>query len=168
MELSFSASSNQYDCDPATVKLELFDNIALVPNTNDLKRRGKTVHGVKSSSAECNLSVIEKIKSSSVECNPPVIQRVESSSMEHNASVPAKFSIDDDCDDVELRGDTMIRDNEHLFKSVTAISKYVEMFDFGKNYLMVQIQTIENCKIKISIKAIAYAKLAMNFFEDGS
>ena len=49
---------------------------------------------------------------------------------------------------------------------MSAVNKYVEMFDFGKDCFIIQIQTIENCKIKISIRAIAYAKLAMNFFED--
>lgn len=48
------------------------------------------------------------------------------------------------------------------------VSKYVKTFDFSENCHMIQIQTIKNCKLKIFTKAIAYAKLAMNFIKDGS
>lgn len=61
----------------------------------------------------------------------------------------------------------MIKTNGYYFKSMTAVSKYVEIIDFDEDCLMVHIQTIENCKIKIFIRTIAYAKLAMNFFKNG-
>lgn len=62
----------------------------------------------------------------------------------------------------------MIKAYGHLFKLVTAVSKYMKTFDFSEDRLMIQIQTIENCKTKISTKTITYAKLAINFFGDGS
>lgn len=63
---------------------------------------------------------------------------------------------------------TRIKANRKLFKSVTAVTEYVETFLFGEDRLMIQIQTIENCKAKLSTRATAYARLSMNFLEDGS
>ena len=61
----------------------------------------------------------------------------------------------------------MIKSNGPFFKSITVVNKYVEAFDFGKDYLMVQIPSIENYKTKIFTRTIVYAKLAINLFEDG-
>lgn len=62
----------------------------------------------------------------------------------------------------------MIKANKYFFKPVIAISKHMKTFDFGEDCLMIQIQTIKNCKTKIFTKTIAYAKLTMDFFENGS
>lgn len=52
--------------------------------------------------------------------------------------------------------------NGRLFKLVTAVTNFVKMFPLGKDCLMVQIQTIENCKPKI------FTRVTTNCFEDGS
>ncbi len=69
---------------------------------------------------------------------------------------------------IELRGKAMIKANGRLFKTTAAANKYVKTFTFGKDSLSVQIETIENCKMKIATRSTAYAKLATKFFEDGS
>ncbi len=74
----------------------------------------------------------------------------------------------DDDISVELRGKAMIKANERLFKTTAAANKYVETFTFGEDRLSVQIETIENCKMKITTRSTAYAKLATKFLEDGS
>lgn len=93
MELSSAANNAQRDCNLTVVKLELFGNIPLVSDTNDLEHHKKAVHNVESSSAKRNSSIVEGAESSSAECNPIVIQGVESSSAEYNASVPAKLLV---------------------------------------------------------------------------
>lgn len=122
IESSFRASSTQRDCNPTTVKLELFDNILIVFDANDLERCKKTVHKVESFSTKHNPSIIKGVKSTSADCNPPVIQGVNSSFAEHNTFVFAKFHIADNANDVKLCGEAMKRANSHFFKSVTAIS----------------------------------------------
>ncbi len=77
------------------------------------------------------------------------------------------MSNDDDIS-VELRGKAMIKANGRLFKIIAAVNKYVETFTFGKDCLSVQIEIIENCKMKIATRSITYAKLATMFLEDGS
>lgn len=168
IELFSCTSSAKCDQDFTVVKLELFGNISLILNANDFEHCRKTVYRVKSSYAKRNLSVIKIVKSSFAEHNPPIMQKVELSSAEHNAFISAKLFVIADGNDVELRIDLIIRANRYLFKSVTAVSKYVKTFGFGENYLIIQIQTIENYKTKISIRIIAYAKLAINFFKNDS
>lgn len=87
--------------------------------------------------------------------------------MECNIFIPAKLFVLDNNNDIKPCGEAMIKANRHLFKSVTVISKYIEIFDFVKNYLIVQIQIVKNCKTKISIKTMAYAQLVINFFKNG-
>lgn len=70
--------------------------------------------------------------------------------------------------DEELRGEAMIKANGRTFNSIAAANNYIETFTFGKDCLLVQIETIENCKMKIAKRLTAYAKLATKFFEDGS
>lgn len=168
IELSSYASSAQRNCDPTTVKLELFGNIALVSDVNDLERCRKAIHGVGSSPTKHNTSVVQGIESSSAEYSPLVIQRVESSFAECNISISTKLPIIDDADDIKLCGEAMRKANGHFFKSINVVSKFMEIFDFCEACLIVQIQIIKNSKTKISTRAIAYAKFAMNFFEDGS
>lgn len=67
IELFSGTSSAQCDCNPAVVKLELVGNILLVLDANDFKHREKTVHGVESSFAEHNPSIVERVESSSAE-----------------------------------------------------------------------------------------------------
>ncbi len=69
---------------------------------------------------------------------------------------------------VELRGEAMIKANGRLFKTTAAANKYVETFTFGEDRFSVQIETIENYKMKIATRSTAYAKLATKFLEDGS
>lgn len=110
MELSFYIA----------IKLELFHNILLVPNANKLKRFRKAFH---------------KVESSSIKCNLFVVQRIESSFTEHNASVLTKLFVIDN--DIKLCSKIIIRSNRYLFNSMNAISKYVKMFGFSENHLMV-------------------------------
>ncbi len=74
----------------------------------------------------------------------------------------------DDNISVELRGEAMIKANGRLFKTTIAVNKYVETFTFGKDHLSVQIETIENYKMKIATRSTVYAKLATKFLEDES
>lgn len=87
--------------------------------------------------------------------------------MECNIFVPAKLFVLNNDDDVKPCGEAIIKANRHLFKSVTIISKYIEIFDFVKNYLIVQIQIVKNCKTKISTRAMVYTQLVINFFKNG-
>ena len=139
IELFFYTSSAQYNYDSAIVKLELYGNISLIPNANELKRCGKAIYGIESSFTKQNSSIIEGAKLFSAECNLPVIQGVDLSSIEHNVFVPTKLLIIDDTNNIELRVKTMIKANGHFFKSMFTVSKYIETFDFGKNCFMVQI-----------------------------
>lgn len=61
-----------------------------------------------------------------------------------------------------------IKINARFFNSITAVNKYVKTFTFGKNRLYIQINTVENCKKKISIKSIVYIRLAIKFLFNGS
>lgn len=70
--------------------------------------------------------------------------------------------------DIELSGETIIRANGKLFKLETTVIKYIITFLCREDHLMVQIQTIENCKAKIFTQATTYARLVMNFFENSS
>lgn len=137
MKLFFYTSSAQRNCNSAIVKLELFGNISLIPDANDLEHCGKVVYGVELSFTECNPSNIKGVKSSFAKCNPSVIQRVESFFVECNTSVPAKHSLVDDSNDVKLLGDTMIKAKGYLFMLMTAISKYIKTFGFDENCLIV-------------------------------
>lgn len=131
------ASYTQRNGNFIVIKLELFGNILLFSNTNDLKHYGKIVYGVELPFAKCNPSIIEGVESSSVEYNLLVIQGVESSSAERNAFVPTKLLVVNDVNDIKLRNKAIIRANEHFFKSATAISKYVEIINFDKNCLII-------------------------------
>ena len=113
-----------------TIKLELFSNILLILDANDLKQYcGKAIHRVESSSAKYNISVIKEVKSSfteynlpvikelelsSTEYNSPVIQGVKSSLIEHNASALAKLSIVDDVNNVKLCDGAIIKTNKYF------------------------------------------------------
>lgn len=67
---------------------------------------------------------------------------------------------------VELRGKSMIKANRRLFKIIVAINKYIETFTFGEDRFLVQIEIIENYKMKIAIRSTVYTKLATKFFKD--
>lgn len=67
---------------------------------------------------------------------------------------------------VELYSKVMIKANKRLFKIIVVINKYIEAFTFRKNYVLFQIEIIENDKIKIIIRSIVYAKLAIKFFKN--
>lgn len=121
------------------IKSELFGNIPLILDTNDLQCYKKTVHKVELFFVKHNPSVIERTESFSVECNPPVVQELESFSVKYNAFVSAKLPIVNDINKIELFSEAMIKTNKHLFKLVSAINKYVKMFDFGEDYLIIQI-----------------------------
>ncbi len=86
-----------------------------------------------------------------------------------NTSRPAIRLVSNDDDiGVELHDEAIIKANGRLFKTTAAANKYVETFTFGEDCFSVQIETIENCKIKIATRSTAYAKLATKFCEDGS
>ncbi len=74
----------------------------------------------------------------------------------------------DDNISVELHGEAMIKANGRLFKTRATANKYVKTFIFGEDRLSVQIETIENCKMKIATRSTAYSKLATKFLEDVS
>lgn len=57
--------------------------------------------------------------------------------MERNASVPTKLPVINDTNDIKLCSKAMIKANGYLFKSVFALSKYVETFNFDENCLIV-------------------------------
>ena len=61
---------------------------------------------------------------------------------------------------------TIIKANKKFFKWITTIIKYVKIFLFRKDYLIIQILIIKNCKAKIFIQVMTYTRLAMNFFKD--
>lgn len=82
--------------------------------------------------------------------------------------VHAGNNIDEPNNNIELSGNAIIDANEKLLKLIAAITSFVETFLFGKDCLMVKIQTIENCKTKILTWMSAYAKLAIHFFENKS
>lgn len=161
------ANSAQCNCNPATVKLELLCNIPLVLDANNLKHCKKAMHKIESSSAKRNPFVLEGVNLSFAECNPSIVQKMESSFAKYNTSVFAKLCVIDDGNDVKLRSDTIIRANKHVFKLVNAVGKYVKMFGYNKDCLIIEIQIIENCKTKISIKSISYTQSAISFFKDG-
>lgn len=54
----------------------------------------------------------------------------------------------DDDIGVKLRGKAMIKANGRLFKTTTAVNKYVKTFTFRENCLSIQIERIKHCKIK--------------------
>lgn len=137
--MSLRASYTQYDCNFTIVKLELFGNILLFSNVNDLEHYGKIVYGVELPFTKCNPSIIKGVESSSVEYNLLIIQGVESSSAERNAFVPTKLLVVNDVNNIKLRNEAIIRANGHFFKSVTAISKYVKIINFDKDCLIIQI-----------------------------
>ncbi len=86
-----------------------------------------------------------------------------------NSLRPAmQFVSNNDDISVELCGKAMINANGRLFNITAAANKYVETFTFGEDRLSVQIETIENCKMKITTRSTAYTKLATKFLEDGS
>ncbi len=68
---------------------------------------------------------------------------------------------------VDFYDKAMIKVNRRLFKIIVVTNKYIEIFTFRENHLLVQIEIIKNCKIKIAIKSTAYTKLAIKFFKDG-
>lgn len=70
MKLSSCTCSTQQDCNHVAVKLELFSNIPLISNTNDLTYYKKAIYGVESFFAEHNLSIIQRVNSSSAKRNP--------------------------------------------------------------------------------------------------
>lgn len=45
----------------------------------------------------------------------------------------------------------MIKANKKLFKMLTVVKNFVEMFLFRKKYFIIQIENIENCKTKVFI-----------------
>lgn len=71
-------------------------------------------------------------------------------------------------DNAELDGQSMIKANGKYFKCIIAVNNYVQTFTFGEDCLPVQVETIENCKLKIATKSTAYAKLPTRLLENGS
>lgn len=69
---------------------------------------------------------------------------------------------------IELCGKAMIKSNRRLLKTTAVTNKYVKTFTFGEDRLLIQIKTIEYCKIKIAIRSTAYTKLATKFLNDRS
>lgn len=69
---------------------------------------------------------------------------------------------------LHIRPAAKIKANGKFFNSIAAMNKYVETFTFGEDRLRVQIDTIENCKKKITIGSTAYARLAIKFLSDES
>lgn len=67
--------------------------------------------------------------------------------------------------DIKITGNTMIKINEKLFKSITIVKIFIESFFFGEKRLIVQIQIIKNCKTNVFTWVILYAKLAKKFFK---
>lgn len=78
------------------------------------------------------------------------------------------FMYDNDNNDVELVRAVKIKASGRFFNSIAAANKYDETFTFGENRLRVQIDTVENCRKKISIRSTAYARLVTKFLFDGS
>lgn len=115
IKLSFRASNAQYNYNPSTVKLELFDIILLVFDSNDLKCYEKGVYKVELSIIKYNLYIIKGVKSSFPE---------------RNATIFVKLFFVDDGNNIKLCNDAIIRANGHLFNLVTAVSKYVKTFGF--------------------------------------
>lgn len=62
----------------------------------------------------------------------------------------------------------MIKANRRLFKIIVAVNKYVETFSFREDRLLVQIESIENYKMKIAIRSTAFIKLITKFLKDRS
>ena len=62
----------------------------------------------------------------------------------------------------------MIKVNSKYFKLVSVVTNFVQLFLFGEERLIVQILIIENFKTKVFTRVMVYAKLAMNFLENGS
>lgn len=74
---------------------------------------------------------------------------------------------DDDNNDVELVKVVRIKASGRFFNSIAATNKYVKTFTFGEDCLHVQIDIVENCRKKISIRSTAYTRLATKFLFDG-
>lgn len=66
---------------------------------------------------------------------------------------------------IKLYNKVIIKIKKRLFKITTIVNKYVKIFIFKKNCLLVQIEIIEYYKIKIINKSIAYIKLTTNFLK---
>lgn len=67
---------------------------------------------------------------------------------------------------VKLHDKTIIKANKRLFKTIAITNNYIEIFTFEKDRLLVQIETIEDCKMKIITRSTGYAKLVTKFLED--
>ncbi len=63
---------------------------------------------------------------------------------------------------------SVLRANKKTFRSVAALNKYTETFGFGPDCLVVQIDTIENCRRTASRASGIYAKVAKKFLDDNS
>ncbi len=95
--------------------------------------------------------------------------RCKNTKLTGNASQLAIELISNDNDiGIELYGKAMIKANWRLFKTAAAATKYVKTFTFGENCLSVQIERIENSKMKIVTRLTVYAKLATKFLKNGS
>ena len=69
---------------------------------------------------------------------------------------------------IKLGSKTMIKANRRLVQIIIATHKYIKIFSFGKDYFLMQIETIENYKIKIGTKSTAYVKLVTKFLKNKS
>lgn len=78
------------------------------------------------------------------------------------------FISDDNDNDVELIGKAKIKANRRFFNSIAAANKYVKTFTFKKDCPHIQIDIIENCKKKISIRSTTYTRLITKFLFDWS
>lgn len=63
---------------------------------------------------------------------------------------------------------THIKANEKFFNIVITINLYIKTLLFEKKNLLMQISTIQNCKLKNFIYITTYARLATCFFEKNS
>lgn len=68
--------------------------------------------------------------------------------------------------DKKLYKEAIIKINKKTFNLITAANNYIKTFTFEKDYFLIQIKIIENCKIKIAKKSTVYTKLAIKFFEN--
>lgn len=108
IESSSYAFRVQHNCNLAIIKLELFsNNILIIYDDND------------------------------VECYVKTVKEIESFIIIRNAFILIDLLVINNSNNVEFCGDVMIKINRYLFKLVTTISNYIEMFTFDEDYLIV-------------------------------
>lgn len=102
--------------------------------------------------------------------HPPkiMVDRCKNTKSADNASqLTTRLMSNDNDINVKLYSKAIIKANGRLLKIITVANKYIEIFIFGEDCLLVQIKTIKNGNIKITVRSIAYAKLVTKFLENG-